>query len=60
MKRIREEEIMFGAFQRAGCEVTGDVGEAITDGLRQIRWERYEEREARKDKARRKNSIGPE
>lgn len=60
MKRRREGEIMFGAFQKAGCEITGDVGKAISDGLRQIRRERHEERRAQKDKSRRKNSIGPE
>lgn len=59
MKRRREEEIMFGAFQRAGCEVTGDTGKAIADGLWQIRWERYEERKARKERARHRNLIVP-
>lgn len=49
MKRSREEEIMFGALQRAGREVTGDIGKAVADGLRQIRRERYEERKARKN-----------
>lgn len=60
MKRSREEEIMFGAFQRVGCEVTGDVGKAIADGLRQIRRERYEERKARKEKVSHTNLIVPE
>lgn len=59
MKRRREKEIMFGAFQRAGCEVTGDVGKAIADGLRQIRRERYEERKTRKEKVRHRNLIVP-
>ncbi len=44
MKRSREEQIMFGAFQRVGYEVTADIGKAIVDGLRQIRREKYEER----------------
>lgn len=54
MKRSREEEIMFGAFQKAGCDVTAAIKKAISDGLRQIRQERYEERKAQKDKARQK------
>ena len=49
MKRSRVEEIMFGVFQRAGCEVTCDVGKTIADGLRQIRRERHEEHIAKKE-----------
>lgn len=50
MKRKREEEIMLDALRGSGCDVTAAIKKAVSDGLRQIRRERYEEREARKIK----------
>lgn len=50
MKRKREEEIMFDALRGSGCDVTAVIKKAVSDGLRQIRMERYEDRETRKIK----------
>lgn len=50
MKRKREEEIMLDALRGSGCDVTAVIRKAVSDGLRQIRMERYEEREVRKVK----------
>lgn len=50
MKQRREEEIMLGALRGSGCDVTAVIKKAVSNGFRQIRMERYEEREARKIK----------
>lgn len=49
MKRSREEEIMLDALQSAGCEAGTGIKKAVSDGLRQIRRERYEERVSKKE-----------
>lgn len=49
MKRSREEQIMLDALQSTGCEAGADIKKAVSDGLRQIRRERYEERVAKKE-----------
>lgn len=50
MKRSREEQIVLDALQGVGCDVTDTVKRAVSDGLKQIRREKFEERKFQKEK----------
>ena len=44
MKHSREVELMVEAFRKSGIPVSGTMVNAMADGLKRIRKERYEER----------------
>lgn len=56
MKRSREEQIVTSALISAGIEITDTISRAVSNGLRQIRREKFEEHQIQKAKLKGKAS----
>lgn len=50
MKRKREIRIVLDAFERAGIQETKEIKDAITEGLKNIRKEKFSENQERKSR----------
>lgn len=48
MKKSREKDIVLNAIHNAGIEITLEISNAVSDGLRQIRREKFGERAKKK------------